>query len=47
MKVFIMLRHSDWGMEEYKLSTSTATSIASSGTWRFCRVMESAVELWR
>ena len=34
-------------MEEYKLSTSTATSIASSGTWRFCsgygecsRVME-------
>ena len=45
--LWIMIRHSVWGMEGYKLDTSMATRMASSGMWRSASKSDSAVELWR
>ena len=40
-----MLRHSVWGMEGYRLATSTAANIASSGMCSDSSVSERDVEL--
>ena len=44
ISVWIMSRHSDWGIDGYRLVTSIDTRIALSGTVKSCRMRESAVE---
>ena len=45
ISVYIVCRHSDCGMEGYKLETSIVTSMASSGTCASCSIVIRVVEL--
>ena len=44
---FIILRHVDWGINGYKLSTSMATKTAESRMCRVCSRIIKEVELLR